>query len=456
MTMYDVAVLGGGPGGYVAAIRTAKLGQKTVLIEQKDMGGTCLNRGCIPTKSLLESAHLYHSMLHAENMGVLADNIRFDYAGIAKRKQAVVKRLRGGVEHLLKSAGVTVINGKGEPAGERKIAVNGSVIEARNVILATGSVPVRLPIPGADLPGVLDSDGVLALETCPPSVVIVGGGVIGMEFAALYAALGVPVTVLEVMETILTGLDDDVISTIRKSIMKQGVQIKTGSRVTQITGGGEKTVHYEHSGKPFSIQAGLVIMAAGRRPVTETAEAWGIKTERNGIVVDEYMRTNVPGVYAIGDCTGKVQLAHVASAQGLIAAGHAAGVSTEPMRYDVVPACVYTDPEIACVGLTEAAAKATGRSIKCGSFPVAANGRSMVMDQGEGFCKIITDERSGEILGAHIVAPRATDMIAEVAALMRCEGTIEELSGTIHPHPTVSEIIMEAAHDVEGLCGHKP
>ena len=456
MTMYDVAVLGGGPGGYVAAIRTAKLGQKTVLIEQKDMGGTCLNRGCIPTKSLLESAHLYHSMLHAENIGVQADNIRFDYTGIAKRKQAVVARLRGGVEHLLKSAGVTVIYGKGEPAGERKIAVNGDVIEARNIILATGSAPVRLPIPGADLPGVLDSDGVLALEMCPASVVIIGGGVIGMEFAALYAALGVPVTVLEMMETILTGMDDDVVSTIHKSIVKQGVRIKTGSRVTQITGSGEKTVHYERSGTPHRIQAELVIMAAGRKPVTETAAAWSIKTERGGIVVDEYMRTNIPCVYAIGDCTGKVQLAHVASAQGLVAAGHASGIPVEPMRYDVVPACVYTNPEIASVGLTEAAAKTTERDIRCGSFPVAANGRSTVMDHCEGFCKLITDARTGEILGAHMVAPRATDMIAEIAAVMRCEGTVEELSGTIHPHPTVSEMIMEAAHDVEGLCGHKP
>lgn len=456
MSQYDMAVLGGGPGGYIAAIRAAKLGLKTIIIEKEDMGGTCLNRGCIPTKSLLGSAHVYETILHADRFGVQTENPRADFGAMAKRKQAAVKRLRGGVEHLLKSAGVEIVRGEGFPDGERAIRVGDRRIEARNIILATGSEPVRLPIPGADLPGVLDSTGVLALEKCPESVLIVGGGVIGVEFAELFATLGVPVTILEVMETILSGMDADITAQAAKGLQKKGVKIRTGARVMEIAGDTSKTVRYSWEDAQHEAVTDIVIMATGRKPVTGGLEAWGIVLERGAVVIDEYMRTNVPGMYAIGDCTGKMQLAHVASAQGVIAASHAAGKHVEPIRYDIIPACVYTEPEIACVGLTEKAAVAAGRDVRCGNFPVAANGKSTVMEHYDGFCKLVTDARTGEILGGQFLAPRATDMIAEIAAVMRCEGTIEDLADTIHPHPTVSEMIMEAAHDVEGLCGHKP
>lgn len=455
MSVYDVVVIGGGPGGYVAAVRAAKLGLKTVLIEKEEMGGTCLNRGCIPTKSLLESAHLYASLSRASVFGVRAGDVGFDFAAMAKRKQNVVRRLRGGVEHLLKSAGVEIVRGEGLPDGERVLRVGDQRIEARNVILATGSEPIRLPIPGADLPGVLDSTGVLALEECPESVVIVGGGVIGVEFAELFATLGVPVTIIEVMETILSGMDADITAQAAKGLRKKGVEIRTGARVAEITGGMPKTVRYSWNDAQHEAVADIVIMATGRKPVTGGLEAWGVALERGAVVVDEHMRTNVPGVYAIGDCTGKMQLAHVASAQGAVAASHAAGRHVEPIRYDIIPACVYTEPEIACVGLTENAAAAAGRDVRCGNFPVAANGKSGVMEHYDGFCKLVTDARTGEILGAQFLAPRATDMIAEIAAVMRCEGTIDELADTVHPHPTVSEMIMETAHDVEGLCVHK-
>ncbi|MDR3073381.1 MAG: FAD-dependent oxidoreductase, partial [Deltaproteobacteria bacterium] len=367
-----------------------------------------------------------------------------------------VKRLRGGVEQLLKAAGVEIVRGEGLPDGERAIRVGDRRIEARNVVVATGSEPVRLPIPGADLPGVLDSTGVLALESCPKSVVIIGGGVIGVEFADLFASLNVPVTILEVMDGILSGMDGDVTKQAAKGLQKKGVAIRTGARVAEIVAGNPKTVRYTWNGGRHEVAAALVVMAAGRRPVAGVAAGWGLALERGAIVVDEYLRTSAPGIYAVGDCTGKVQLAHVASAQGLTAATHAAGKPAVPMRYDIIPACVYTEPEIACVGISKDAAALAGREVRCGSFPIAANGKSSVMEHYEGFCRLVTDAQTGEILGAQIVAPRATDMIAAVAAVMRCEGTIEDLAETIHPHPTVSEIIMEAAHDVEGLCVHKP
>jgi dihydrolipoamide dehydrogenase len=452
---YDVAVLGGGPGGYVAAIRLAKLGKKAVLIEKDNVGGTCLNRGCIPTKALLHSAEVYEQALHAADYGVSVEGASYDYTKIAGKKDEVVGKLRGGIEFLLKKAGVDVIKGTGVVEAKGKITVDGKEsVEADDIIIATGSKPSKVPIPGIDSEGVVDSDGVLAFTQAPESLVIIGGGVIGIEFASLFNALGKKVTVIEMLPKILGNVDDDITQRTHTLLKKQGIDIFTSAKVTKIEKG--VTVYFEMDGETKSVKAQTCVVAIGRSPVTSEIglEALGLKMNRGFVEVDERMKTNVDGIYAIGDITGKAQLAHVASEQGLVAAHNIAG-QDKRMRYDVIPACIYTRPEIASVGITEAAAKEKGINVKTGSFLPAANGKSMIAGEQSGIVKVVTDADTGEILGAHLMCHRATDMIAEVCAAMRAEGTIEELSDTVHPHPTVSEMIMEAAHDVHAMCVHK-
>jgi dihydrolipoamide dehydrogenase len=449
---YQAAVVGGGPGGYVAAIRLAQLGIKVVLIEKDKLGGTCLNRGCIPTKSLLHSAEVYKTVREAEKYGVTAKDAAFDYLKISGRKDSVVGKLRKGIEYLEKKAGVDVITGTASFVDKNMLAVNNDTVTAENIIIATGTAPARIPIPGIDSPGVMDSDAVLAMTGCPKSVVIIGGGVIGVEFATLFATLGVKVSIVEMMNEILPTADEEIAGLMRKKLTQEGVEIFTGAKVEKIEPG--ITVHFDQNGKK-SVSGEACIVAIGRRPVTDglNLEKAGVSTNRGFVVVDDYLKTNVPNIYAIGDVTGKVQLAHVASAQGLVAAHNIAGESRR-MRYDIIPSCVYSEPEIASVGLTEEQAKKL-HGVKVGRFATAVNGRSMIMGESAGLVKIITEEKTGEILGCHIMAPRATDMIGEIAAAMRAEGTIEELADTIHAHPTVSEMIMEAAHDVEHMCVHQ-
>lgn len=452
---YDAAVLGGGPGGYVGAIRLAQLGKNTVLIEEDKVGGTCLNRGCIPTKALLHSADIYEQVLHASQYGISADNVTFDYAKIAKRKNNVVKKLRGGIEFLLKKAGVTLVKGSGVLQGKNSILVDGKdLIEAKSIILATGSKPARVPIDGIDTQGVINSDGVLSLTEVPESLVIIGGGVIGIEFATLFNALGKKVTVIEMLPQILTGVDEDIAIKMRKLLKKKGIEIFTSARVTKIESG--VVCSFEQDGKQLSATGQLCVVAVGRTPNTKGIglEEAGVKLTKGFVDVDETMRTSADGIYAIGDITGKMQLAHVASEQGLVAAHNIAG-QLKQMHYNIIPACIYTTPEIASVGLDEKTAKEKGYTVKLGSFQSAANGKSMITGEKDGIIKVVTDEKTGEILGAQMMCTRATDMIAEICAVMNAEGTIEELSDTIHPHPTVSEMVMEAAHDVHGMCVHK-
>ena len=453
---YDAAVLGGGPGGYVAAIRLAQLGKKTVLIEKDELGGTCLNRGCIPTKALLHSAEIFHAAANAGKYGIIAESVGYDYAKIAARKDEVVKKLRNGIKYLLKKAGVEVVCGSGTLVSKNEISVGEDIIYADDIILATGSRPMSIPIPGIETKGVMDSDGVLALTDVPESVVIIGGGVIGIEFATLFNMLENKVTVIEVLPQILTGTDIGIAEKMEGILKGRGVDIFTSSKVTGISSKNGVCCAYQKDGKDFEVCAEICIVAAGRKANIENIglENAGIDANGKYLEVNGKMQTNIANIYAIGDITGKAQLAHVASAQGIVAAHNIAG-QKKHMEYNIVPSCIYTYPEIACVGLDEKAAKEQDYDVKMGSFLSMQNGKSLIQNESDGMVKIVTDAKTGEILGAQIMNTRATDMIAEICAVMKSEGTIEELEDTIHPHPTFSEMIMEAAHDVSGLCIHK-
>lgn len=450
MTTYDVAVLGAGPGGYEAAIRCAQYGLKTALIEAKELGGTCLNRGCIPTKALLQGAQVLETVQKAEFYGISAGEIQLDYKKLAAYKDQVVSRLVGGIEALEKAHGVVVYRGFGILEGAHTLRIGEESIEAEKIILATGSRPAVPPVPGADGRNVWSSDDVLSMERLPESIIIIGGGVIGIEFATLFSGLGRPVTVIEMMDAILPGVDRQIVRQLERNLKRRGVRIVTGARVEEIQGGSVLFVQKE---KPQQVSAEVCVICTGRKPCTEGIglDRAGVRNDRGYICVDDRMRTNVPGIYAIGDITGKIQLAHAATAQGLTAAADCAG-KTEKMQYSRIPACIYTEPEIAYVGMTEEKAIEEGYQVKTGTFSVSANGKSAIMGVQSGMAKLISDGESGKILGAQIMAPHATDMIAEIALAMGLNGTMRDIAATVHPHPTVSEILMESAWESEGLC----
>ncbi len=455
-----VVVIGGGPGGYVAAIRAAQLGAETYLVEKDNLGGTCLNVGCIPTKALLHTAELYQAVKHGDRIGLIGDSVQIDWKALMNRKNSVVRRLVGGVAGLLKANGVTVYKGMAEFTGPGEVRVHGdkaTTLSADAVILSTGSVPVKLNFPGADLPGVVDSTGVLSLSKLPEAIAIIGGGVIGVEFAALYAALGSKVTVTELLPEILPGIDSELARNLKQSLTKTGVSFLNGAKlesISQASGGLSAKVLLGTETK--EIAAEIVLVAVGRRAYTDGAglEAAGVKLERGKVVVDDHYLTNLPGVYAIGDCNGITMLAHAASHQGIAAVEHALGHGAAGHGQPIVPACVYTHPEVAAVGITEDKAKELGIAYKKGVFPLAGNGKSMI-DEGEGgFVKILAGAKYGEILGVHMIGPRATEIIGEATLAMRLEATVDELVSTIHAHPTVSESLGEAALAVDNLAIH--
>jgi dihydrolipoamide dehydrogenase len=452
---FAVAVLGGGPGGYVAAIRCSQLGLKTVLIEADELGGTCLNRGCIPAKALLHSAEIYKHISTSESFGIIADNIRYDFQKMVQRKNAVVERLRNGIAYLEKAHRVTVIKGFGTLRSANLITVNDEEIHVGRIILATGSVPSRPPIPGKDGKLVMTSDEVLSMTSIPQSLIIIGGGVIGIEFATLFATLGISVTVLELMPSILPGVDDEIIKLLSAELHKKKVKLVSEAQVVAIESGDCCSVRYVADGREQTVSAAACIVCTGRSPATKGIglESIGIEMAKQFVKVNSRMQTNISNIYAIGDITGTMQLAHVASAQGLVAAENCAGHSKE-MRQDIVPACIYTSPEIAFVGKNGKQLAEEGACIKTGRFLLSGNGKSLIMGENTGIVKIFSDEDSGAILGAQIMAPRATDMIMEIAVAMRCKGTIGTLMETIHPHPTICEAILEAVHDTDDLCCH--
>jgi len=461
-TKYDVAVIGAGPGGYVAAIRAAQLGASVAIVEKQYMGGTCLNVGCIPSKAMLHVAETLHNIEAMEELGIqFSKPPTFDMAKAMSFKDKVVKRMTSGVSSLMKANNIDVFDGLGTVDASRTVTVaknDGSTAQfsADKVILATGSVPLMPPFPGIDGKNVINSDTCWALTTKPESVICVGGGVIGFELACMFNALGTKVTVVEMLPQVLAPLDDEVRKLLVRILSKRGIEIVTNARVESIADDGKlKRVTASTEKGEQSFSAEYVLMAVSRRANTSGLDKLieqGLDADRGRVRVNEQMATNLPGIYAIGDLVHGAGLAHVASMEGEIAADNAMGHAAT-MDYHVVPNPIYTFPEVAFVGLTEAQAKEQYPDAKVERFPWAAVGKAVAMDQTEGFTKVITG-KYGEILGAHIIGPDATNLISEFSIAMRGELTTDEIIETIHPHPTLSEGLREAVLAVEGRPVH--
>ncbi|WP_280380857.1 dihydrolipoyl dehydrogenase [Nocardia wallacei] len=476
MPEFDLLVVGGGPGGYVAAIRAAQRGLSVGLVEKERPGGVCLNWGCIPTKAMLRSAEVFQTVSAAADFGVLAENVRFDFDAVRRRKDGVVEELTDGVAGLLRANGVTVLEGHARftgpttvevhevgpspvfPGGPRYAAAPTTAIrrvDARDVIIATGSVPARLPIPGADLPGVITSDGAFGLTEVPRRLVVVGGSAVGAEWASLFATFGSEVTIVELQDRLVPLEDTDIGTALGRSFAKRGITVLTESTVESITAAAplRVTVAGPHA---RALDADVVLVGVGRRPNTADLglAAAGIGTDARGFIeVDDQLRTGVDHVYAIGDVTGRALLAHVASHQGLTAADVIAGRPAH-IDYTVIPAATFTHPEIASVGLTEEQARAAGHQVLTAKFPFAALGRPRTFGDTEGFLKIVAGQQHQEVLGVHIIGPSASDLITEGALAIALEATLDELADTIHAHPTLGEIGMEAALTGLGLPVH--
>src|SRR5437660_662902 len=454
---FDVVVIGGGPGGYVPALRAAQLGARTAVVEKDRVGGTCLVRGCIPTKALLESSELYTLARDGGPFGLVADSIGFDWTVAQKRKTAVVDQLVKGVEGLLKAGGITVFKGSARLTGKGGVAVSGDQLQAKNIIIATGSAVARIPLPGAEL--TIDSDQILELKEAPRRRAVVGGGVVGMEFAAMFAALGSKVTVLEMLPQVLAMVDADLVTAYSKHLASLGAEIHTNSKVSEVVKqNGSLLVRFSTGGEGGAVDADQVLLAVGRVPYTQglEAEKAGVKLERGRVAVDDHLHTTADGVWAIGDVIGGIMLAHVASYEGVCAVENIAGHANRVPDYHAAPNCVYTDPEIAHVGLGEKEAREKGIAVKIGRFPFAAAGRALTLGQTEGFVKVVADAGSGQLLGAHIIGPRATDLIAEATLAVQNGLTLEQIDLTIHAHPTLPESLMEAALAAQGRAIHIP
>ncbi len=447
---FDIAIIGGGPGGYNAAEKAAKLGMQVVLFEKEDLGGTCLNRGCMPTKALIHSAETYEAMLHAESLGVHAGEVTYDFAAMHARKAQVVQELRKGVEKLMKAGKIEVVYGQAQIAGSGVVTCNGETYEVKDIIIASGSKVAYPPIPGIRGEGVYNSRDILEGEgKMFSSLIIIGGGVVGVECASIYRALGCEVTVLEAADHILPVMDKEIAQRLTMMMKKRGCTVEAKAMVQKIEGTpGNMTVTYlDKKGKEVVVTAEGVLAAAGRCANVDGLFAEGVEVEmfKNAIVGDEVGRTSLPHVYVIGDAKAKnIQLAHVAEAQGVNAVAVIAG-KEPPIDMSVVPSCVYTNPEIAAVGLNEDQAKAAGLTPKAVKFLTGANGKCLIENTDSGYVKLVTDSETGRILGAQLVCPRATDMIGELALAVQKGITAEGLHAVIHPHPTFTEMISGAA-----------
>ncbi len=452
---FDIVVIGGGPGGYVAALRAAQLGAKAAVIERDRVGGTCLVRGCIPTKALLQSAELYTLAKAGAQFGVVSPQVGLDWSAALDRKAGVVDKLVKGVEGLLKAGGVSLIRGTARLAGSGTVEVSGERIQAKDIVIATGSAVARIPLKGAEL--TIDSDQILELKEIPGRLAVIGGGVVGMEFAAMFAALGTKVTVIEMLPQVLPMVDADLVAVYTKHLASLGGAVHTNAKVEEVVKrGGGLQVRFSSGGEGGSIEAEQVLLAVGRVPYTQglDAEAAGVKLERGRVVVDEHLHTTAEGIWAIGDVIGGIMLAHVASYEGVCAVENITGHSDRIPDYHAAPNCIYTDPEIAHVGLGEKEAKEKGLEVKVGRFPFAASARALTLGQSEGFVKVVADASSGRLLGAHIIGPRATDLIAEATLAVQNGLTLEQIDLTIHAHPTLPESLMEAALAAQGRAIH--
>ena len=455
---FDIVVIGAGPGGYVAALKAAQMGATTALIEQGHLGGTCLNVGCIPSKALLASAELLHTIKGASALGVkVAGEVSFDWSAIQGRKDKVLTTLRGGIKSLLAARKVTVLQGRGRLNGTGRIIVEGKSgkdeITASKIILATGSLPARIPGWPTDPEKVCTSDESLHWKSLPARLLIVGGGVIGCEFACMMREFGVEVTVVELMPRLLPELDESLAEPLQKAFVKRGIACFTGTKVETLTA--DSVVKAQLSnGK--SIEADRVLLSIGRRPNTTELglETVGLATDRGFVRVDDHMETPVKGLYCIGDANGRCLLAHAASAQGVTAVEHARGhgqALTAP-----IPAAVYTYPEIGAVGMTQAQAAKAGLPVAIGAFPLAALGKAIAVGHTEGFVKVIRHRETGALLGVHMIGHNATECIASAAALLHRKVTVKELAEVVYAHPTLSESIKEAAEDALGMALHLP
>jgi dihydrolipoamide dehydrogenase len=453
---FDVAVIGGGPGGYVAAIRAAQLGGRVAIAEKERLGGTCLVKGCIPTKALLQSSELY-SLVAREGarFGVIAENVRFDLEAAQKRRVEVVDQLVNGVQGLLKANGVQILRGTARLEKPDSFAVDGQSYRAGDLLIATGSRSSNIPIPGAE--HTIDSDGILELRDVPEAMAVIGGGVVGMEWGALYAALGTKVTVIEMLPQILPMVESDLVGLYRKHFQGLGGVIHTQAKVESVEKGKHGlTVNFTIGGEQQQVHAPVVLRATGRVPYTDGLglDEVGVETEKGRVKVDDHMRTGVKGVWAIGDVIGGIMLAHVASYEGVLAVENICGNADRAADYHAAPNCIYTDPEIAHVGLGEKDARERGLEIKVGRFPFAASGRALTLGQTEGAIKVVADARDDTILGVHMVGPRVTDVIAEATVAVQQRLKLHDLELTMHAHPTLAESLLEAALAANGRAIH--
>jgi len=456
---YKVVVIGAGPGGYVAAIRAAQMGAKVALVEKDEVGGTCLNWGCIPTKALVAGAELLHKMRRAEEFGIRTGEASVDVKKLMARKDAVVQKLVTGVQFLLKKNKVEVIRGTARIASPGCVSVSlndGSSLqlETENIILATGTRPALLPAFGYDGERVITSNEALSLKEVPGEMIIIGGGVIGCEFACIFAELGSQVTIVEAMPTMLPLVDRDAARQMQTLLKRKGIVIKTKVKIERVEKTGDKVTAVFEGGEALS--ADKILISIGRTMNTSGLglEEAGVKLgQRCEVVVDEQLRTNVPGIYAIGDITGKIQLAHVASSQALVAVANILGQPAQ-MDYRVVPSCIFTMPEVAGVGMTTQQCEEQGMKPKVGKFPFMASGKAAAMGETDGFVKVLADPKNDKVLGVHIVGPHATDLIAEAALAIKLGATVEQVAQTVHAHPTLAETMLEAAEAVHGRAIH--
>ncbi len=442
--MYDVIVIGGGPGGYMAAERAGHAGLKVLLAEKENLGGVCLNHGCVPTKSLLNSAKLYRSSRSSSVFGVDADNVTFNFGKAMRWKEEVVKNMVKGVGFLMEENGVTVIKGEAVLLSDRRVRINDEIHDARNIIIAAGSSPFIPPVPGADTERVITSRDLLALEELPKSLTVIGGGVIGMEFASLFSSVGVKVSVVEMLDEVLPMMDRRIARIVRKE-MKE-VVFHLGAKVTSIEGG---TVHFTGKTGGGSISSDYILMAVGRKANLRGFEEAGIALSERGVAVDDRMRTNVPGIYAVGDVTGLSMLAHSAYRMAEVAVNNITG-KKDIMRFNAVPWALYTYPEAAGCGITEDEAKKRGIEVKIGTSLMKSNSR-FYAEHGPsaGMCKVVADSGTGVILGIHLVGGVSSELVAGAAAVIEAELRVNELKDVIFPHPSLSEVIREAVWQIE-------